>query len=72
MYELVYGREVGETVKTVICNYCNGEIYAGESFGTDGVKCICDECIKDLFAKLPLTVQFEMMGFEAIEGVANI
>ena len=68
MYELVYGREAEEPTKAVMCSYCKGEIYEGEPFGTDGVKCVCNECIKDLFAARSLSEQFELLGFDAVEG----
>lgn len=53
------------------CSVCGGEIYAGQSYGTDGVRLVHSrdeagefDCINDEFMSLTLDQRFNLLGYE--------
>lgn len=57
-----------EDVVIACCSKCNGEIYEGEEFGTDGMRVICSDCVGNEFGELPLWAKFQLLGLDIKGG----
>ena len=60
--------EPEEPTVIACCSKCNGEIYAGEEYTTDGERVLCPECVEAEFAALPLWAKAQLMGYEVRGG----
>lgn len=56
--------EFEEPIVITYCSKCNGEIYTGEEYTTDGERVLCPECVEAEFAALPLWAKAQLMGME--------
>lgn len=66
-YTFLTAPEPSEDEVICYCHKCGGEIYRGETYGEENGKCLCPDCIDEVFTEMPPEMKFSLMGYTPME-----